>query len=91
MSLCSPCHSWTSFLLQREYGAPFVTQVFPVLVSPADAEPVASCEENGVLGPIVGTVGSLAALEVIKAGEGKDDVTQNLTTCIGLQSAIAWL
>ncbi|CAJ1435687.1 unnamed protein product [Effrenium voratum] len=55
-------------------GGPCLRCVFPVLVSPADAEPVASCEENGVLGPIVGTVGSLAALEVIKAGEGKDDV-----------------
>ena len=41
-------------------------EVFPVLASPADAEPVASCEEHGVLGPIVGTVGSLAALEAIK-------------------------
>ena len=38
-----------------------------MLATPADAEPVASCEENGVLGPIVGTVGSLAALETIKA------------------------
>ncbi|CAJ1343646.1 unnamed protein product [Effrenium voratum] len=47
-------------------GGPCLRCVFPVLVSPADAEPVASCEENGVLGPIVGTVGSLAALEVIK-------------------------
>lgn len=37
-----------------------------MLASPADAEPVASCEENGVLGPIVGTVGSLAALEALK-------------------------
>ena len=34
---------------------------------PLDAEPVASCEENGVLGPIVGMLGSMAALETIKA------------------------
>eukprot|EP00438_Fugacium_kawagutii_P020167 Skav220543 [mRNA] locus=scaffold761:18645:25351:- [translate_table: standard] len=49
-------------------GRPLVaaSAVFPV--SEADAEPVASCEEHGVLGPIVGTVGSLAALEAIKAG-----------------------
>ncbi|CAL1137764.1 unnamed protein product [Cladocopium goreaui] len=45
-------------------GGPCLRCVFPV--SLADAEPVASCEEHGVLGPIVGTVGSLAALEVIK-------------------------
>ncbi|CAK9064728.1 Adenylyltransferase and sulfurtransferase MOCS3 (Molybdenum cofactor synthesis protein 3) (Ubiquitin activating enzyme 4) [Includes: Molybdopterin-synthase adenylyltransferase (Adenylyltransferase MOCS3) (Sulfur carrier protein MOCS2A adenylyltransferase) [Durusdinium trenchii] len=47
-------------------GGPCLRCVFPVLASPADAEPVASCEENGVLGPIVGTVGSLAALEALK-------------------------
>lgn len=48
---------------------PWSHEVFPVLASPADAEPVASCEEHGVLGPIVGTVGSLAALEAIKVCE----------------------
>lgn len=48
---------------------PPTDEVFPVLASPADAEPVASCEEHGVLGPIVGTVGSLAALEAIKVCE----------------------
>ena len=41
-----------------------ISEVFPV--STGDAEPVASCEEHGVLGPIVGTLGSLAALETIK-------------------------
>ncbi|CAE8598219.1 unnamed protein product [Polarella glacialis] len=46
---------------------PCLRCAFPTFPGSEEAsEPVASCEENGVLGPIVGTVGSLAALEAIK-------------------------
>lgn len=48
-------------------GGPCLRCVFPVSTDPvAAAAPVASCEENGVLGPAVGTMGTLAALEAIK-------------------------
>lgn len=48
-------------------GGPCLCCVFPVLPRGDDEEePLASCEENGVLGPVPGILGTLAALETLK-------------------------
>ncbi|CAE7249180.1 mocs3 [Symbiodinium natans] len=47
-------------------GGPCLRCVFPPPLAQADLAQVSSCEESGVLGPVVGTIGSMAALEVLK-------------------------
>ncbi|CAE7801382.1 mocs3 [Symbiodinium necroappetens] len=47
-------------------GGPCLRSVFPPPTAEADLAQVASCEESGVLGPVVGVIGSMAALEVMK-------------------------
>lgn len=45
---------------------PCLRCVFPDAPSPDGADMVASCEESGVLGPVPGVIGTLAAVETLK-------------------------
>jgi len=47
-------------------GGPCLRCVFPDPPGAEGMEPVASCEENGVLGPVPGVLGMLAAVEALK-------------------------
>jgi len=47
-------------------GGPCLRCVYPTQPGSDAAEAVGSCEEQGVLGPICGIIGTLAALEVVK-------------------------
>lgn len=51
-------------------SGPCLRCVFPDAPGEHSAEPVASCAENGVLGPVPGILGCLAALETIKVLAG---------------------
>lgn len=51
-------------------GGPCLRCAFPSWPGAESAEPTASCEENGVLGPVPGVIGTLAAVEALKVLAG---------------------
>ena len=62
---------WDGQISVYHYGpeCPCYRCLFP---SPPDPNSVTNCNEGGVLGPIVGTIGSMQALEVMKIAANVD-------------------
>uniref|UniRef100_A0A0K0D9U6 Rhodanese domain-containing protein n=1 Tax=Angiostrongylus cantonensis TaxID=6313 RepID=A0A0K0D9U6_ANGCA len=58
---------WEGQLTVYNYRGPCYRCLFPV---PANSSHISNCNEAGVLGPVVGLIGSLQALEVLKISAG---------------------